>query len=96
MVNSTLIARGESAHHSIGSVSLSEFFVTASISASFVMALDLATYSRVVLGLIIGGALAAPFAGWFSRMLSERVLMSLVAMIVSGLGIYNIVRLGGE
>ena len=58
------------------------------------MALDLATYGRVVVGLIIGGALAAPFAGWFSRVLPQKVLMGLVALVVSGLAIYNFVQLG--
>jgi len=94
MVNSTLIARGETARISIGSVSLAEFLVTAAISATFVMTLDLASYGQVVLGLIIGGALAAPFAGWFSRVLQQQVLMSLVALTVSALGVYNFVQLG--
>jgi uncharacterized membrane protein YfcA len=94
MVNSTLIARGEAARISIGWVSLAEFLVTAAISATFVMTLDLASYGQVVLGLIIGGALAAPFAGWFSRVLPQPVLMSLVALTVSGLGVYNFVQLG--
>jgi uncharacterized protein len=58
-----LIAQGESPRHSIGSASVCEFFVTAVISATFVVTLDLATYGQVVLGLILGGALAAPFAG---------------------------------
>jgi uncharacterized membrane protein YfcA len=50
---------------------------------------------RIIMGLIIGGALAAPFAGWFSRVLPQQVLMSLVALTVSGLGVYNFVQLGG-
>jgi uncharacterized membrane protein YfcA len=94
IVNSTLIARGETPRISIGSVSLAEFLVTAAISATFVMTLDLATYGRVVLGLIIGGALAAPFAGWFSRVLPQKTLMSLVAAVVGALGIYNLIQLG--
>jgi uncharacterized membrane protein YfcA len=77
IVNSTLIAGGESPRHSIGSVSLSEFFVTAAISLTFLVALDLDTYGRVVLGLIIGGAFAAPLAGWFSRAMPQRLLMGL-------------------
>jgi uncharacterized protein len=94
IVNSTLIARGETPRISIGSVSLAEFLVTAAISITFVMALDLTTYGRVVVGLIVGGALAAPFAGWFSRVLPQKVLMGLVALVVSGLAIYNFVQLG--
>jgi uncharacterized membrane protein YfcA len=94
IVNSTLIARGETPRISIGSVSLAEFLVTAAISATFIMTLGLAAYGQVVLGLIIGGALAAPFAGWFSRVLPQNILMSLVALTVSALGVYNFVQLG--
>ena len=93
IVNSTLIASGESPRHSIGSVSLSEFFVTVAVSVTFVMTLDLSTYGRVVLGLVIGGALAAPFAGWFSRILPQRVLMILVAITVGCLGVFNLIQL---
>jgi hypothetical protein len=63
------------------------------VSATFVLTLDFSSYGRVVLGLIIGGAVAAPFAGWFSRVLPQRVLMTLVAVVVAGLALYNIVRL---
>jgi uncharacterized protein len=94
IVNSTLIARGATPRLSIGSVSLAEFLVTAAISATFILTLDLATYGQVVMGLIIGGALAAPFAGWFSRVLPQKVLMSLVALVVCALGAYNFVQLG--
>jgi uncharacterized protein len=94
IVNSTLIARGETPRISIGSVSLAEFLVTAAISITFFMTLDLAAYGRVVVGLIVGGALAAPFAGWFSRVLPQRFLMGLVALVVSGLAAYNFVQLG--
>ena len=59
-MTSTLVARGEIPRHAIGSAALAEFLVTAAISATFVATLDLAAYGRVVLGLIIGGALAAP------------------------------------
>jgi uncharacterized membrane protein YfcA len=93
-VNSTLIAQGESPRHSIGTVSVAEFFVTGAVSATFILTLDFSSYGRVVLGLIIGGAVAAPFAGWFSRVLPQRVLMALVAVVVAGLALYNIVRLG--
>jgi hypothetical protein len=93
-VNSTLIAQGESPRHSIGTVSLAEFFVTAAVSVTFVLTLDFSSYGQVVLGLIIGGAVAAPFAGWFSRVLPQRVLMTLVAAVVAGLALYNLVRLG--
>ena len=93
IVTSTLIARGDHPRQSIGSVSLSEFFVTLSISLALLTALDLSQYAWVVLGLIIGGALAAPLAGVLSRVLPPRMLMIMVAVIVAALAAYSLVRL---
>jgi uncharacterized membrane protein YfcA len=93
IVTSTLIARGDHPRQSIGSVSLSEFFVTLSISLAFLSALDLSQYAWVVLGLVIGGALAAPLAGVLSRVLPARMLMIMVAVVVAVLALYSLLRL---
>jgi uncharacterized membrane protein YfcA len=93
IVTSTLIARGDHPRHSIGSASLAEFFVTLSISVAFLTALDLSEYGHVVLGLVIGGALAAPFAGVLSRVLPPRALMIMVAVVVGTLAAYGLLRL---
>ena len=93
IVTSTLIARGDRPRHSIGSVSLAEFFVTLSISLAFLTALDLCEYGFVVLGLVVGGALAAPLAGILSRVLPARMLMTMVAVVVGALALYGLVRL---
>jgi uncharacterized membrane protein YfcA len=93
IVTSTLIARGDRPRHSIGSVSLAEFFVTLSISVAFLTALDLSEYGFVVLGLVVGGALAAPLAGILSRVLPARMLMIMVAVVVGALALYGLVRL---
>ena len=93
IVTSTLIARGDQPRQSIGSVSLAEFFLTLSISVAFVTALDLSQYGLVVLGLIVGGALAAPLAGILSRVLPARTLMIMVALVVGALAIYSLARL---
>ena len=93
IVTSTLVARGEVPRHAVGSASLAEFLVTLSVSAAFIAVLDLGTYWRAVLGLIIGGALAAPLAGWFSRKLPQRALMGAVAVVVGCLAIHGLVRL---
>ena len=95
MVTSTLIARGDEPRHSIGSVSASEFFVTLAISMTFVATLDFSRYGQIVLGLIIGGAIAAPFAGFLARILPQRVLMGIVAVVVIALAAYNFIGLLG-
>jgi uncharacterized membrane protein YfcA len=93
LVTSTLIARGDHPRESIGSVTLSEFFVTVAVSATFIYSLEWTEYAQIVLGLVIGGAVAAPLAGWLSRILRPRTLMIMVAIVVAVLAVFNIVRL---
>ena len=93
LVTSTLIVRGDNPRKSIGSVSLSEFFLTIAVSVAFVFSLNWQEYARLVLGLIIGGAIAAPFAGWLSKIIAPRILMIMVAAVVAALAIANLVRL---
>nr|WP_153442167.1 sulfite exporter TauE/SafE family protein [Sinorhizobium terangae] len=95
-VNSTLITRGESARCSIGSASLAEFFVTIAVSTTFVLQLDLGGYVLVVLGLIMGGAVAAPLAGWISKTLPHGVLAAMVGLTVASLAVYNLISVSSE
>jgi uncharacterized protein len=91
LVSSTLIAGGDNPRRAVGSVNLAEFFITVSVSVAFFTQLDLAQYGKLVLGLIIGGALAAPLAGYFLRVLPTRVALILVGIVVAGLSIVNLV-----
>ena len=95
IVTSTLLSRGDHPRHTIGTVSISEFFLTVAISATFLINLDMSGYWKPVFGLIIGGAAAAPLAGYFSRILPPRVLMIAVAVVVGILSLGNIGRLAG-
>jgi len=91
LVASALIARGDSPRHTVGSVNLAEFFVTASVSLTFLTQLELAQYGKLVLGLVIGGALAAPLAGYLLRILPTRMTLILVGIIVASLSLINLV-----
>jgi uncharacterized membrane protein YfcA len=93
IVTSTLIVRGDHPRQSIGSSTLSEFFVTMAVSAAFILSLDFTRYLEIVAGLIVGGAVAAPFAGWFSRIIPMRWLMIMVATVIAILALVNIGQL---
>jgi uncharacterized membrane protein YfcA len=93
IVASTLIATGDNPRRTVGSVSLAEFFVTVAVSATFFTQLDLSRYGKIVLGLIIGGVLAAPLAGYLLRVLSTRVALILVGCVVTVLSMINLVGL---
>lgn len=90
---STLLATGDQPRRTIGSVNLAEFFVTCAISVTFLTQLDLASYGKIVLGLIIGGAMAAPLAGYLIRILPTRTALVLVGTVVAGLSGMNLINL---
>ncbi len=61
LVTSTLISKGRSPQYVIGSVSITEFFITLASALTFFSMLGISHWP-VILGLIVGGTIAAPFA----------------------------------
>jgi uncharacterized membrane protein YfcA len=90
IVTSTLLGQGTTPRYAIGSVNLAEFFVTATISATFMATIGLELWP-IIAGLIIGGVLAAPFAALVTKHLPDRVLMVLVGCVVVILSVRGIV-----
>ena len=90
IVTSTLIGQGTTPRYAIGSVNLAEFFVTLTISATFVATIGLELWP-IISGLIIGGVIAAPFAAYATKVLPDKVLMILVGCIVAILSLRSIV-----
>ena len=93
LTTSTLVATGDAPRPAVGSVTLAEFFIAIIVSVTFLSQLDLERYGRLVIGLVIGGALAAPLAGYLLRVMSTRVALLLVGTIVAGLSVLNLVQL---
>lgn len=81
LVTSTLIAKGRSPQYVIGSVSLSEFFVTFSSAISFFALIGI-THWQVIAGLIVGGAIAAPIAAKLAGKLRLRTMLICVGLMV--------------
>jgi uncharacterized membrane protein YfcA len=91
IVTSTLVGQGTKPRYAIGTVNLSEFFVTATISATFLLTIGL-TLWPIIVGLVVGGIIAAPFAAYATRHLPDRVLMVLVALVVVVLGLRGLLH----
>lgn len=94
IVTTTLVARGNNPRYTIGSVNLSEFFVTFSQSVVFIFTLssDLLSNWQVIAGLLVGGVIAAPFAAVVTRRMPMRVLMGMVGLLIIGLSIRTILQ----
>lgn len=90
LVASTLIGRGKVPRIAIGSTNAAEFFVTFAITAAFFGAIGLDLW-LVILGLILGGVLAAPFAALITRRLPDRPLMLIVGMVLVLLSLRSLV-----
>jgi uncharacterized membrane protein YfcA len=81
LATSTLIARGGAVRSTIGSVNAAEFVVTACVSATLIWHVGIDRWS-IVLGLLTGGVIAAPFAAWLVRHLPERAVMAAVGSLI--------------
>lgn len=91
VATSTLLARGGSARSTIGTVNAAEFLVTLSISVTFFLTMGL-QHLDVILGLLVGGVVAAPLAALFVRHVHERWVLLAVGMLVMAISLYQIGR----
>jgi uncharacterized protein len=81
LVTSTLISKGRSPKYVIGSVSLTEFFVTMASALTFFVILGVSHLSTIV-GLIVGGVLAAPLAAKLAGKLPVKKMFIGVGVLV--------------
>lgn len=81
IVASTLIAKGRNPRYTIGSVNLAEFFISFSSSLTFFATLGI-SYLQIIAGLVIGGAIAAPFAAYLTNRLPLRRMMLVVGVVI--------------
>ncbi|MBO9592305.1 MAG: TSUP family transporter [Niabella sp.] len=81
IVTTTLITKGRSPKYVIGSVSLTEFFVTLSSAFTFFIFLGVSHW-QTILGLIIGGLIAAPVAAKLAGRLPRKTAFILLGILV--------------
>lgn len=89
ITTSTLVARGHNPRCAIGSVNLAEFFVTIAQVATFFTIIGLVHW-QIIVGLIIGGVLAAPLAAYNCRRLPAKVMMMIVGALIIALSVRTI------
>ncbi len=103
-VTTTMVGSGQNPRISIGTANTAEFFVTSTISATFLAAMltghwqqadGVVNHAMSVVGLIVGGLLAAPLAGIIARIAPKRVLTYGVGAIVLLVAGYQALRLFG-
>lgn len=81
LVTSTLIAKGRTPRYVIGTVSLSEFFVTLASALAFFSFIGISHW-QIILGLVIGGLTAAPFAARLASKLPLKTMFLSVGFLI--------------
>jgi len=90
VVTSNLLVQGASPRTTIGTVNTSEFFLTATISATFIGTMGFAAFTLQTVGLLIGGLIAAPFGGLLAKRVPARLLMAMVGVLLTVTSAYTI------
>jgi len=91
IVVSNLIHQGANPKRTIGSANTAEFFVALISSAVFITFIKIANWQPVI-GILLGGILAAPLAAFFVKLVRPKPLMIIVGILITLLSIYNVYK----
>jgi uncharacterized membrane protein YfcA len=83
VVTSNLLIQGATPRHTIGTVNTAEFFLTATASITFFIALGWSAFTLHTLGILIGGLVAAPLGGILAKRVPTRGLMAMVGVLLT-------------
>ena len=92
IVTSNLLVQGSNPRKTIGTVNTAEFFLTVSISATFLATLGWRAFTVYTLGLLIGGVAAAPFGAWIAKRVNPDTLLTFVGALVTLVSFYGLYR----
>lgn len=92
VVTSNLLIQGAEPRKVIGTVNSVEFFLTLTISATFIWNLGLNQFSTAVVGLLIGGVAAAPMGAILAKRVPAQALLIMVGVVLTITSCYGIYR----
>ena len=92
VVTSNLLVQGAQPRTTIGTVNSVEFFLTITISATFVATLGLEAFTVATVGLLIGGVIAAPFGAVLAKRVPADMLMLMVGTVLTITSLYALYR----
>ena len=94
IVTSNLLVQGSNPRKTIGTVNTAEFFLTVTISATFIATLGWEAFTVATVGLLIGGVCAAPFGAMIAKRVNPDMLLTFVGAVLtltSGFALYRAV-----
>jgi len=92
VVTSNLLIQGHNPRMTVGTVNVAEFFLAIAISATFIVSLGIRDFTAPVIGLLIGGVIAAPMGAWLTKRIPARPLMVLVGTVLTITSLFGIYK----
>ncbi|MGL5837111.1 MAG: sulfite exporter TauE/SafE family protein [Sphingorhabdus sp.] len=92
VVTSNLLLQGTDPRKTIGTVNTAEFFLTLTISVTFILTIGLEAFTLVTGGLLIGGLLAAPLAGYIAKRVASKTLLLLVGVVLTATSLFSLYK----
>lgn len=90
VVTSNLLIQGADPRKVVGTVNSAEFFLTITISATFIYHLGIADLAGATLGLLIGGVLGAPLGAFAAKHFSPKLMLILVGVVLTITSFYGV------
>ncbi len=90
VVTSNLLIQGADPRKVVGTVNSAEFFLTVTVSATFIWHLGIADLAGATLGLLIGGLLAAPIGAWAAKHFPAKQMLILVGVVLTLTSAYGV------
>lgn len=91
IVTSNIIHQGNNPRETIGTVNTAEFFVTFFSTGVFMIFVGIESWP-IVLGLIVGGVLAAPLGAWLASKADRKFLMISIGALVTITSLFTLVK----
>ncbi len=91
IVTSNLIDKGKSPREIIGTVNTAEFFITFASTGIFIFLVGIDSW-KIILGLILGGVVAAPIGAYLIKFIQPKTLLRLVGVLIIITNLYNLYK----
>ena len=92
MVTSNLLIQGTDPRKTVGTVNTAEFFLTTSISITFILTIGLEAFTVVTGGLLIGGLIAAPFGAMIAKRVQLKTLLLMVGTVLTATSLFSLYK----
>ncbi|MEO6153864.1 MAG: sulfite exporter TauE/SafE family protein [Croceibacterium sp.] len=90
VVTSNLLIQGADPRKVVGTVNTAEFFLTVTVSATFIYKIGFADLAGPTLGLLIGGLGAAPLGAWAAKRIPAKQMLVMVGVVLTLTSVYGV------